>query len=114
MDRATTFGKCRDRGGMTTVNIGILGGGSWAIALAVLLRGRGYAVRMWEYNEKDAIMLDKKREHSVKLPGIIIPENVMITNSIAKAIEIVRIDREALEVATSSYASFHPKPCGRR
>jgi glycerol-3-phosphate dehydrogenase (NAD(P)+) len=72
---------------VTTVNIGILGGGSWAIALAVLLRGRGHAVRMWEYNEKDAIMLDNKREHSVKLPGIIIPEDVMITNSIAKAIE---------------------------
>jgi glycerol-3-phosphate dehydrogenase (NAD(P)+) len=76
---------------VTTVNIGILGGGSWAIALAVLLRGRGHAVRMWEYNEEDALMLDRKREHPVKLPGIIIPNDVMITNSIVKAFETAEI-----------------------
>jgi glycerol-3-phosphate dehydrogenase (NAD(P)+) len=69
------------------VNIGILGAGSWAIALAVLLRGRGHAVRMWEFDESDALMLSRKREHPVKLPGIIIPDDVMITNSIAEAIE---------------------------
>jgi glycerol-3-phosphate dehydrogenase (NAD(P)+) len=69
------------------VNIGILGAGSWAIALAVLLRGRGHAVRMWEFDPNDALMLSKKREHPVKLPGIIIPDEVMITNSITEAIE---------------------------
>jgi glycerol-3-phosphate dehydrogenase (NAD(P)+) len=69
------------------MNIGILGGGSWAIALAVLLRGRGHGVRMWEFNKNDALMLDQKREHPVKLPGIIIPRDVTITSSIAEAIE---------------------------
>lgn len=69
------------------MNIGILGAGSWAIALAVLLRGRGHAVRMWEFDPNDALMLSKKREHPVKLPGIIIPDEVMITNSITEAIE---------------------------
>jgi glycerol-3-phosphate dehydrogenase (NAD(P)+) len=69
------------------VNIGILGAGSWAIALAVLLRGRGHAVRMWEFNPNDTLMLSQKREHPIKLPGIIIPDEVMITNSIGEAIE---------------------------
>jgi glycerol-3-phosphate dehydrogenase (NAD(P)+) len=70
------------------MNIGILGGGSWAIALAVLLHGRKHTVRMWEYNKSDATMLTERREHSVKLPGIILPDEVMITNSISEAIEI--------------------------
>jgi glycerol-3-phosphate dehydrogenase (NAD(P)+) len=69
------------------MNIGILGGGSWAIPLAVLLRGRGHTVRMWEFNKNDALMLAQNREHPVKLPGIIIPSDVTITNSIAEAIE---------------------------
>jgi glycerol-3-phosphate dehydrogenase (NAD(P)+) len=64
------------------VNIGILGAGSWAIALAVLLHKKGHQVRMWEFNPKDAEMLRAKREHSVKLPGIIIPDEIEIMNEI--------------------------------
>jgi glycerol-3-phosphate dehydrogenase (NAD(P)+) len=73
------------------VNIGILGGGSWAIALAVLLKSRDHGVRMWEYNKNDAQMLDQKREHPIKLPGIIIPRDVIITNDIAHALETAEL-----------------------
>jgi glycerol-3-phosphate dehydrogenase (NAD(P)+) len=69
------------------MNIGILGAGSWAIALSVLLNGRKHAVRMWEYSKKDAEMLTQRREHPDKLPGIMIPPEVLITNSIAQAVE---------------------------
>lgn len=65
------------------MNIGILGAGSWAIALAVLLQKRGdHAIRMWEFSKSDAEMLRSKRVHAVKLPGIFIPENISIDNSI--------------------------------
>ncbi len=64
------------------MNIGILGAGSWAIALAVLLNKRGHTICMWEFNRDDARMLDEKREHPVKLPGISIPRNITITNDI--------------------------------
>jgi glycerol-3-phosphate dehydrogenase (NAD(P)+) len=67
------------------VNITILGGGSWAIALAVLLSGKKHAVRMWEYNPRDADMLRDKREHSLKLPGIKIPPQVHVTSDIRDA-----------------------------
>jgi glycerol-3-phosphate dehydrogenase (NAD(P)+) len=69
------------------VNIGILGAGSWAIALSVLLEGRGHDVRMWEFNSNDAEMLAQRREHPAKLPGIIIPDNVLITNSLTRALD---------------------------
>ena len=69
------------------MNIGILGAGSWAIALSVLLRGRGHAVRMWEFNKEEALKLQKLREHPAKLPGITIPPDVLITNSIVEAVD---------------------------
>jgi glycerol-3-phosphate dehydrogenase (NAD(P)+) len=68
------------------LDIGILGAGSWAIALSVLLKNRGHGVRMWEFNKADADMLTQKREHPLKLPGIIIPGDVVITNEIAEAV----------------------------
>jgi glycerol-3-phosphate dehydrogenase (NAD(P)+) len=69
------------------MNIGILGAGSWAIALAVLLHGRKHSLRMWEFNDRDAQMLARQREHPDKLPGIIIPEEVLITSSIGEAMK---------------------------
>ncbi len=65
------------------MNIGILGAGSWAIALAVLLDRKGHTVCMWEFNADDAHMLQEKREHAIKLPGIAIGEKICITNDIA-------------------------------
>lgn len=65
------------------MNIGILGAGSWAIALAVLLRKRDHAVSMWEFNAAEAKKLAATRELPSKLPGIRIPEQVLISNDIA-------------------------------
>ncbi|MBN1307325.1 MAG: NAD(P)-dependent glycerol-3-phosphate dehydrogenase [Chitinispirillaceae bacterium] len=66
------------------MRIGILGAGSWAIALAVMLQKRGdHTIRMWEFNPHDAEMLREKREHPVKLPGIRIPDAIEIDNDIA-------------------------------
>lgn len=64
------------------MHIGVLGAGSWAIALSVLLDRRGHTVVMWEFNQDDARMLQQKREHVIKLPGIAIPESITITNTI--------------------------------
>ncbi len=69
------------------MNITILGGGSWAIALAVMLRGRNHVVRMWEFNPKDADMLRTRREHPQKLPGITLPPEVYITSDIRDAMD---------------------------
>ena len=69
------------------MKIGILGAGSWAIALSVLLHRRGHQIVMWEFNPSDAEMLRDKREHSVKLPGIHIPESIDIVNDVRLAIE---------------------------
>lgn len=68
------------------MRIGILGAGSWAIALATLLEKRKHKVCMWEFNPSDAQMLREKREHAVKLPGIRLADDIDITNDISDAI----------------------------
>jgi glycerol-3-phosphate dehydrogenase (NAD(P)+) len=69
------------------MNIAILGAGSWAIALSVLLHKRSHAVTMWEYNPSEAAMLARTRELTKKLPGIMVPPEVLVTNDIAQALE---------------------------
>jgi glycerol-3-phosphate dehydrogenase (NAD(P)+) len=68
------------------MKIGILGAGSWAIALGVLLRKRTHDVAMWEYNPADAAKLAATRELPAKLPGIKLPEEIVVTNDIAATI----------------------------
>ena len=75
----------------TKMKIGICGAGSWAIALAVLLRGRGHSLTMWEFSKKDADMLQNDRTHPVKLPGVIIPDDIRISNNIADAVTDVEL-----------------------
>jgi glycerol-3-phosphate dehydrogenase (NAD(P)+) len=68
------------------MNIAILGAGSWAIALSVLLHKRSHAITMWEFNPAEAEMLARTRELTKKLPGIMVPPEVLVTNDIAAAV----------------------------
>ncbi len=67
------------------MNIGILGAGSWAISLAVMLNKRNHNVCMWEFDSNEAKMLQENREHPIKLPGIIIPKDIEISDNIMDA-----------------------------
>lgn len=66
--------------------IAILGAGSWGIAVSVLINQNGYDVALWEYFEADCRKIQKLREQPDKLPGIKIPDAVIITNDIKQAI----------------------------
>ena len=73
------------------MNIGVLGAGSWGIALSVLLHKKGHKLCMWEYSGEAARFLDEKRELPSKLPGIIIPQDVEITNNISKMLDMAEL-----------------------
>ena len=49
--------------------IGIIGAGSWGIALAWLLHNNGHNVQVWSILEDEIQMLKTKHEHVDKLPG---------------------------------------------
>lgn len=65
--------------------IGILGGGSWGTALAISLAKKGYLVDMWLRDKKKCENIIKTRENVNYLPGVVIPENVGITDDLLEA-----------------------------
>jgi glycerol-3-phosphate dehydrogenase (NAD(P)+) len=66
--------------------VAVLGAGSWGIAVARLLFTNGHAVRMWEFNKTDCDVLLRERSHKTKLPGITIPDDILITNDLGASI----------------------------
>ncbi len=68
------------------MKIGILGAGSWGIALTTLLSGNGHDVTVWSIDSKEIDMLNTYREHKTKLPGVIVDESVKFTGDIETAI----------------------------
>ncbi len=58
--------------------IGIIGGGSWGIALAVLLRRNGHEITVWSALEQEIAMLKEQHEHKM-LPGVRLPEDMVFT-----------------------------------
>lgn len=59
--------------------ISVLGAGSWGTALALLLHNNGHEVLLWSALEDEVKMLNEKREHESKLPGVKLPEQIRIT-----------------------------------
>ena len=66
---------------------GVLGAGSWGTALAILLNGNGHDVTVWSIDPDEIEMLDKKREHESKLPGVKIPDDMVFTTDLETAIK---------------------------
>ena len=68
------------------VNIGIIGAGSWGIALAVLLHKNGHKITVWSILQDEIAMLEKEREHKDKLPGVKLPEDMVFTTDLEGAV----------------------------
>jgi glycerol-3-phosphate dehydrogenase (NAD(P)+) len=65
--------------------IGVLGAGSWGIAISVLLHSNGHQVTLWEFDHHEMSKLKRERENKLKLPGIIIPPEIEITDDLTSA-----------------------------
>ena len=66
--------------------VGIMGAGSWGTALAILLHSNGHNVTVWSINQSEVEMLREKREHTSKLPGVKLPEDMIFTSDMEEAI----------------------------
>lgn len=65
--------------------VGVLGAGSWGTALSILLNGNGNEVTLWSIDACEVEMLLTKREHSSKLPGVKLPQDLAVTNNLEEA-----------------------------
>ncbi len=78
-------------------NIGVLGAGTWGMALARMLAVCGHRVTVWSAIEKEIDEFSVTRRHP-NLPGMEIPESIEFTKDIAAACR----DRQILLFAVPS------------
>lgn len=65
----------------------VLGGGGWAIALAVVLNDNGNEVTVWSALDKEVKSLSEERENKISLPGVIIPDEIHISGDLQSAVK---------------------------
>ena len=66
--------------------IGIIGAGTWGIALSVLLHDNGHKVSVWSALPQEIKDLQEKHEHK-NLPGVVLPENMEFTADLGHAMD---------------------------
>lgn len=86
--------------------IGILGAGSWGIALAVLLHKNGHEITVWSALPDEVEELQSKREHRM-LPGVKLPEDMLFTVEDEKAVS-------GMDLLVLSVASRYTRQTARR
>lgn len=69
--------------------VAVIGAGSWGTALARLLAGKNYSVRLWGRIEDGVLDIQKNRENKLFLPGIYLPDTIEVTDNEAIAVEQV-------------------------
>ncbi|MDQ2899852.1 MAG: NAD(P)-dependent glycerol-3-phosphate dehydrogenase [Acidobacteriota bacterium] len=67
--------------------LAIIGGGSWGTALAIVLAPRCSRIRLWIYEPDLARRVADTRLNDVYLPGLTVPPNVSVTNSLPEALD---------------------------
>jgi len=69
-----------------TFSIGVIGGGGWGTALAHLLCGQGHRVVQWVFEADLAARMRETHVNDVYLPGIRLPESLVITTDLGEAV----------------------------
>ena len=68
-------------------DVSVIGAGSWGIALALVLAKNGNKVTVWSIVKEEIDMLNEKREHVDKLPGVPLPEDMVFTTDLEEAVK---------------------------
>ena len=66
-------------------DVSIIGAGSWGTALSVVLSDNGHNVTIWSIADSEIEMLNKYHENKDKLPGVILPDNMIFTTDLKQA-----------------------------
>ncbi len=80
------------------INIGILGAGSWAGAIAILLSNNGHKVEMWSHDQSIVDVFNETRQLKNALPDVSFDESIEISTDLEK----VCINKDIIVVAVAS------------
>ena len=95
-------------------NIGVLGAGTWGMALARMLYNNGHKICIWSAIEKEVDEFSATRRHP-NLPGMEIPEGIIFTKQIQEVCEgrdilLFAVPSVFLLKSTSLYFCLLPPP----
>ena len=65
--------------------VSFLGAGSWGTALAIMLAQNGHDVTLWSKVQAEVDMLQQHREHIHRLPGVKLPDSIVVTSDLKQA-----------------------------
>ena len=68
------------------MSISVIGAGAFGTALAISLARADTAVTLWARNPHHATEMEKFRENKARLPGVALPDNITVTNTMSKAL----------------------------
>ena len=80
--------------------ISVIGSGGWGIALTILLHKNGHDLTIWSFDKQEAEELKTTRQNKTKLPNILLPENIKVTDDLKEAVD----DKDILVLAVPSKA----------
>jgi glycerol-3-phosphate dehydrogenase (NAD(P)+) len=67
--------------------VATIGAGNWGTALSFLLAGMGHEVNLWAHEKEVVESIRARRENSLFMQGIRLPESVTATNDLAEALQ---------------------------
>lgn len=79
-------------------NVSVIGAGSWGTALSLVLAENGHNVTIWSISQDEIDMLNEFHENKDKLPGVILPDDMIFTTDLKAACH----NKELLVLATPS------------
>ena len=80
--------------------ISVIGSGGWGIALTILLHKNGHDLTIWSFDKREAEELKTTRENKTKLPNILLPEDIKVTDNLKEAVD----NKDVLILAVPSKA----------
>ena len=80
--------------------ISVIGSGGWGIALTILLYKNGHDLTIWSFDKREAEELKKTRQNKTKLPNILLPEDIKVTDDLKEAVD----NKDVLILAVPSKA----------
>ena len=66
-------------------DVSIIGAGSWGTALSLVLSDNGHSVTIWSIAQSEIDMLSEFHENKDKLPGVILPDDMIFTTDLKAA-----------------------------
>src|SRR5512143_2818658 len=66
--------------------IGVVGAGAWGTALAKVLADKGERVTLWCHSATSFNQLVENRQNLAYLPGITLPDNLVVTRTLEHAL----------------------------